>query len=187
MRYPKTNIMTRTFNLFNGKWLNTNGINIKDKVIQYKFADVPDQGGKPKGNTFRMYNGIRKRAKDIPATGDVFGFAQASGGDVDKDYIEVGASKLLDDAIQPFVGALVSDMEKKPRGEAGLKNLMRFDQYSTRGFLSDCKKIEPTAINWMETMTYSTGWFDRSLSETVFETLCFGAKGPLDVEWYCLE
>lgn len=180
MRFPNTNIMTRTLNLFFGPWLNSDGIDIQSKVIPYQFADH-------NGNSFRMFNGIRKRQKDISPTGDVFGFSAASGGDVSADYITMGAGKLLDDAIQPFCDALEKDMESNPPGEAGWRNLMRFDQYSTRGYLSDCKKIEPTAINWMETMTYSTGWYDRSLTETVLETLCFGKDGPLSMDWYCLE
>lgn len=191
MRFPETNIMTRVFHLFRSVYLNSDGIKLEDKMIQYKFADSPKQREPPKGNTFRLFNGIRFRAKDLPKDGDPFLFGRARGGDVHQDYIDIGASKLFSDAVKPFADAILSDMANHPQHdskcEAGFRNLMRFDQYSTRGYLSDCKKIEPTAISWMETMTFSTGWFDRALSETVFETLCFGSNGPLDINWYCLE
>jgi len=62
---------------------------------------------------------------------------------------------------------------------------MSFDMYSTRAYMSDCLKYSRTSINWMETMTYSTGFYDQALSETVFEDMAFGGD-PTTINWYTL-
>ncbi|KAG8988895.1 hypothetical protein FRB93_003920 [Tulasnella sp. JGI-2019a] len=165
MRFPKTNIMKRLFHLFDHLDLTTEN----KKLIDYYF--VCDEA-------FKMHNGIRKYVKDVKAHStdpdkvDPFGFAIDHGGDVNDDFIYPGYSSLYNDAIKPFTTALTNDTKPnaKPAG-AGWRKLMRFDQFSTRSYMSQCLKYDMNAINWMETMSYSTGWYDQSLAETVLEDM----------------
>ncbi|KAG8869335.1 hypothetical protein FRB97_001345 [Tulasnella sp. 331] len=179
MRFPKTNIMTRLFHLFDLlKLTEENG-----KLIPYVFAC---------NEAFKLYNGIRKTIGEVkthstePDKVDPFRFARDHGGDVSNDFIYPGYSSLYSDAITPFSDALANDLKPGAQpANAGWRKLMRFDEYSTRGYMSECMKYGRNAINWMETMSYSTGWYDQSLAETVLEDMCFGGD-PTKVHWVCL-
>ncbi|KAG8867758.1 hypothetical protein FRB97_002971 [Tulasnella sp. 331] len=69
---------------------------------------------------------------------------------------------------------------------AGWRKLMPFDDSSTRGQMSQCLKYDRSAINWMETMPYLSGWYDQSLVETVLDDMAFGG-GPTAMVWFYLD
>lgn len=180
MRFPDTNIMKRLFHLF--KLLDLTEEN--RKLLPYRFAC---------NNAFKLYNGTRKTVGEVathstqPNLVDPFNFAKDHGGDVSNDFIYPGYASLYSDAITPFSTALNNDLQPGARpAHAGWRKLMRFDEFSTRTYMSQCLKYGRNAINWMETMSYSTGWYDQSLAETVLEDMAFG-DDPTKVKWYCLE
>lgn len=180
MRYPDIPLMSRLFNLFEKLNLTeASGI-----LIDYKFSC-------PKA--WKMYNGIRKQIKDVsthstkPDKVDPFHFGEDNGGNVIKDFIYSGYQKLFSDTLTPFTTALVADTEPNAYpANAGWRKLMRFDQYSVRGYMSDCLKYPLNEISWLETMTFSTGGYSMSLAELVLAQINFGANVP-DAKWYCLE
>ncbi|GKT48204.1 putative bifunctional amine oxidase [Colletotrichum spaethianum] len=42
-------------------------------------------------------------------------------------------------------------------------------------------------VQWMETATYGTGWYDQSLTEAVLEHLDFDTKKPINDHWWCVD
>ncbi|KIO34441.1 hypothetical protein M407DRAFT_16957 [Tulasnella calospora MUT 4182] len=54
--------------------------------------------------------------------------------------------------------------------------LLKFDNYySTRGNMTLVKGIDAVTVDWVETATYGTGWFDKALSELVLEYIAFSS------------
>ena len=90
-----------------------------------------------------------------------------------------------------------SHEEKPPT--PGWDYLMKYNDYSTRAYMNIAYKPNnkelracigdgplPTAvINWLETVDKSTGWYDRSLAETVLEAMAFGApESSSKIPWW---
>jgi hypothetical protein len=67
---------------------------------------------------------------------------------------------------------------------SGTKYLMRFDEYSVRGFLADCHKYPVQVIDWLETSASITGGFDLSLAQAILNRQPFTRPG---IDWYRLE
>ncbi|KAF7972672.1 hypothetical protein HWV62_17218 [Athelia sp. TMB] len=64
-------------------------------------------------------------------------------------------------------------------------NLMQWDQYSTRAYLTKVNpKCSDAIINYMETLVTSQGLFDQALSETVMIDLIF--YGGAEIKWYSI-
>ncbi|KAG8988954.1 hypothetical protein FRB90_002474 [Tulasnella sp. 427] len=176
MRFPRTDAMNRTFQLFEGKMLNSDGFSLQDKLIPYNFDN---------DNAFACYNGqppIRRR--DLKLKSSDFEFEEIG---VDPTYLVEGADKILwDTLLENFIPPLLQDL--KDGGQAGWENLMKFDNYTTRSYLSLVGKLSTEVINWLETVTFGTGWFDQALSEMVLESIAFssywGAKRP---EFVCIK
>lgn len=181
MRYPDTNIMTRLFHLFH-----VLGFEKGKQLIPYHFSC---------DEAFKLYNGQRHKVGDVkvhstdPDKVDPFHFGKPNGGDVGEDWIYAGYGQLYEDAIKPFADALLADL--KPGAyppEAGWRRLMRFDQYSTGGYMTQCMKYDGTAINWIETMALSSAsLLSNGLAEIVLDELSFGGADPTKVEWWCIE
>lgn len=199
MRFPHNKIMDMTFNLFNRVDIGSvdkNGQPSK-KLVNYRMDS---------DNTVMYFNNIRVTKSDPPQL-DPFKFQ------IPKDYLEykykslTGASALFEYAIGPHKAAISKDFV------AGWKSLMNYDGVSTRTYLMfmindptlpEEKKggenigtpypksgLPSDVVQWMETMTYSSGWYDRGFTETVLEDLDFNfvdeAGNKLPVNWYCVD
>ncbi|KAG8853979.1 hypothetical protein FRB96_007842 [Tulasnella sp. 330] len=161
MRYPKTNIMKRLFHLFHLlKLTEENG-----KLIPYVFACE---------KAFKMYNGIRKTIGDVkthstePDKVDPFRFARDHGGDVSNDFIYPGYSSLYSDAITPFSDALANDLKPGAQpANAGWRKLMRFDEYSTRGYMSECMNSQIVLTYLIGILGSATSGGSQKLSDAM--------------------
>lgn len=178
MRFPESPVMQRLFNLFHCEQLNNekDDIEVAKSLIKYYFEDKNEK-------TFLDYNGTSVPRSD---SGETFDF-EATG--VSDASLQEGAKTILKDAYQPFVDALEDDLTKDPPGHRGWDLLKQFDKYSTRGYLSTAATTtydQPT-INWLETMTAGTGWFDQAFAESVLEWIDFGGDQEKAYDWWCLE
>ncbi|KAG8999540.1 hypothetical protein FRB90_012053 [Tulasnella sp. 427] len=176
MRFPRTDAMKRTFKLFECEMLNSDGISLKDKLIPYRF-DNPD--------AFACYNGqppIRRR--DLKLKSSDFEFEEIG---VDPAYLADGPDKILwNKLLKDFVPPLLQDL--KNGGQKGWEKLMEFDNYTTRSYLSIKGELSTEVINWLETVTFGTGWFDQALSEMVLESIAFGSYwGAETPEFVCVK
>lgn len=194
MRFPNNKIMSRTFELF--KQVGIGSVEgERGKLVDYKMKS---------DNAILMYNNVRVVGSKT-TTGDPFGF------NIPPEYINFefngikGAAGLLESALNRFKKAISGNFEE------GWKMLREFDGVSTRIYLR-FMIVDPTryptaeaidemkypkcgipanVVQWMETMTYSSGWFDRGFSETVLEDLDFnfvdGEGNKVDVSWYCVD
>lgn len=188
MRFPQTNIMTRLFHLFNYRPLKYKGKQLSELLVPYYFTAV-------KNNAYLYYNGIRRRQNDIGAEG-----FRAEELDVPPGYINVGADQIMSDAIRPFARVLMEDLTTS--STTGWDAMMRYDSYSTRGFMSTVYRPNPSfnvppvnlptqVVNWCETMSNSTGSYDKAFTAMVLDELAFGFDpNPEDTEkvnWFCLD
>jgi hypothetical protein len=141
MRFPETKLMKKTFDLFT---------ELDIPLLDYHISD-------PEKQTWLAYNGRRFRLADVKTyDNDPFGVGCQNGGNVPEEYAKKDPSKLLRDAIDPFICELLRDYS------TGLDYLFQHDEYSTRSYLS--KKYPQSVIDYMETMCFGTGWFDRALA-----------------------
>jgi len=194
MRFPETPIMKRLFDLFKYDKLKApDGKQINEKLIEYYF-DCRD------GNGIQYYNGRRKRKNATSEDADFFRAKEVGVGDV---YIKVGREKIYGDVIGRFANGLKDDMENG--GDKGWKELMDCDSYSTRSYMSHKYRpgdelvaaglpadegLPTDVVNWMETYSMTTSWFDRALTTTVLEELAFGydpAKPGYVPRFSCLD
>lgn len=175
MRFPDIDVMTRLNHLFQY-------LRLDDKLVPYIF-DSPQ--------CFRLYNGIRARQN---APGNTF---RAEDIKVPLPYIELGYTEIMNQIVKPFADALQKDLESG--GQAGWEMLKANDAHSARSYMSFAFDgpqwplwdlpgggLPTNVINWCETMARSTGWFDRSLAETVLEEIAFGYPNPNKVKWRCI-
>jgi hypothetical protein len=190
MRYPQTDIMRRLFHLFNYPPLKYKGTPLKDLLIPYYFTAKDN-------NAYLYYNGIRRRGNNV--AGESFRAEELG---VPPEYVSVGWGKIKSDVIRPFARVVSEDLATAIPSTVGWDALMKYDSYSTRGFMSNVYRpnssfivppvnVPTNVVNWCENMDTSTGWYDRAFSETVLEDLAFGFDpNPEDtkkVEWVCLE
>lgn len=152
MRFPKTPVMDRTFALFDE--LKKLGL----EVIDYHISN---------DNNWQAYNNVRLQVKDVKRAGpDPFKVAArpassdlpAGRPGLPQYWADQDPSDLLRAAIQPFLCALAKNYD-------GVLDVLIsfFDHYSTRSYLATVMNYPPAVINWIETMSFGTGWFDRAL------------------------
>ena len=86
--------------------------------------------------------------------------------------------------IQPFVSKLIPNKESPLSGsKRGWDFLLKYgDSYSVRQWFQ--KLYDYNTVEWLETYSYGTSWYDEALSEMVLEDVNFNA--PLD-QWWCVE
>ncbi|KAG8704051.1 hypothetical protein FRC11_010240, partial [Ceratobasidium sp. 423] len=188
MRFPQIPSMERVFKLFDYPPLNQGDKTLKSKLTPFLFAN---------NNTFFDYNGVTVRRSAVPSA-DPFKADQVLDSPEKQAYIKTGAAKIADDVIRPFATALLDDL--KNGTNEGWKKLMEKDTHSTRSYMGFA--YEPSAqlnlpkgplpgdvINWVETFDKSTGWYDRSLSETVLEAIAFGWQpdSARPTDWFCID
>ncbi|KAB5590639.1 bifunctional amine oxidase [Ceratobasidium theobromae] len=156
MRFPDTSVMNKTFELFD---------ELQIPLGQYNISSP---------ETYLLFNNIRLKRGEIDWTTDPFRVGEAYGGVIPDEYARQDPSQLMGIELQLFVDKLVANRE------AGLRYLLRFDHFSTRSYLAT-RGFPPAVINYLETMTMGTGWFDRAFTETVLEELAFKYNGqPID-------
>ncbi|KAF4601469.1 hypothetical protein EYR38_006122 [Pleurotus pulmonarius] len=176
MRFPDTPVMTRLFNLFRYAPLNRGDFQLFSKLKDYYFKDA-------KGNNLLYYNDVRKRQNSGPS-GDDFLWSRLG---VGHEYLAAGVEEIMKDVVTPFADELMRDIDTG--GTKGWDQLMQFDAYSTRAYMSTkylpspnlglpAHSLSPSVVNWCETFDKSTGWYDRSLAETVLEDMAFSLPGP---------
>ncbi|KAJ8475240.1 hypothetical protein ONZ45_g15681 [Pleurotus djamor] len=181
MRFPDTIVMTRLFHLFKYGPLNTLPFDLQGKLRPYLFKDAKEK-------SLLYYNDVRKTRGSDPS-GDDFQWSQL---DVSEDYLKVGVTPIVNDMVTPFSDKLVRDLAEGTH--EGWDYLMQFDAYSTRAYMSTkyipspnlglpATPLSTTTVNWCETFDKSTGWYDRSLAETVLEDMCFSLPG----DWHLIE
>lgn len=173
-RYPDADgnpSMKRLFKLFDCRQLNpADGPRLADKLLDYKFNC---------DDAFRYYNGVRTKISDKTNT---FKFQETG---ADPRLLPLGGDGVLKKyVLDDFVDGLLDDLHTG--GTKGWDHLMEFDNYSTRGYMTLKKGIDAVTVDWVETVTYGTGWFDKALSELVLEYIAFSSF--LDNPKYkCLE
>ena len=185
MRYPlpplddkgdyKPGVMQRLGWLF--KYLG-----MQDKLIDYFYSSDKSPG-------FQYFNGIRVRIGeqsdfDAPALG------------INQSYITAGTSAIVDDVVNPFAQALFDDLRDKTT--TGWEKMMSVDAHSTRSYMTFAytpnvslgipeQSLATGVVNWLETFDKSTGWYDRSFTETVLEAIAFGQAGDAVIDWKCIK
>lgn len=169
MRFPKIPAMRRLFRLFYSDELNTGEINVKSKLIEYRF-DSP--------NSFLEFNRHRARASEV-GTRDVFNFSETG---VPKRELAKGYKKVLDRVFGEFTDELKLDLEDG--GHEGWDKLMEQDHHSARSYMAVEKGLSMPIIRWCETMDTSTDSYDRAFSEACLDIVAFGDERT---EWKCLE
>ncbi|KIJ28053.1 hypothetical protein M422DRAFT_83647, partial [Sphaerobolus stellatus SS14] len=204
MRYPlpvkdqsgvyENGVMKRLGMLIDSPELNPSANNsLKDKLIPYYYAAKTGPGLQ---SGYMFYNDIRDRISNVTPMTQTF---KASEMGVDSEYSKIGAGPIVDDVLKPFANGIVNDMLHNET--TGWEQMMAYDQYSTRGYMSlvytptDFATLPQTPlptpiVNWLELFDKSSGWYDRGFTETVLEALAFSKAGTEQlppVEWKCFD
>ncbi|KAG8985254.1 hypothetical protein FRB90_004851 [Tulasnella sp. 427] len=149
-----------------------NGDRLSDKLIPYLFDSVFN-------NTFYYYNGVRTIGNNPIGTYDF----QATG--VDPRLLAIGAKTLLkEQVLDDFVPQILHNL--RHGGHSGWDHLERSDKYSTRGYMTIVKNLDEVTVDWIESMTFGTGWFDKALSELVIEYIAF-SEFLAHASYHCLD
>ncbi|KAI6143742.1 hypothetical protein BKA82DRAFT_2424013 [Pisolithus tinctorius] len=187
MRYPlpkkdeqgqyKNGIMKRLAELITYPPLNQGSDRLKDKLIPYHFEAREGYNLKP---GFYYFNGVRERISDKPGSfhADQLGVAPS--------YIKAGTDAIHTDVIEPFARLLIADIEQGKK--EGWRVMMANDSYSLRAYMSfkyipsvnldlPPQHLHHKVVNWCELLQSSTKWYDRALSEEIFESLAFARIG----------
>ncbi|OCL14974.1 hypothetical protein AOQ84DRAFT_163539 [Glonium stellatum] len=193
MRFPHNEVMKRTYQLFEY-------LDMVDDLVPYYmsdydgvcpsyFNDVQRVGPVPKGEE-NPY-GINTPGDEIVPKA----LMKRNPSDVIEEAIKPFVDRLLEDLdANPKTGleAPKKDAQGKvhppdsyDHHHSGWELLMTADSMSTRQFLRstvlpgipECVAKGPgysfNTIEWLETFTYATGWYNQSLAETVLESLDF--------------
>ncbi|KAG8703360.1 hypothetical protein FRC11_010799, partial [Ceratobasidium sp. 423] len=127
----------------------------------------------------------------------------------DYDYFHVGAVRFPDTVVMKKTFELFDELgipliPCRMLGEVGVNHGGKFPvEYATQSpsdllnheiqpFIKDyltSKGYPQSMIDYIETMCFGTGGYDRALAETVLEELCFryNQKNPKDLKWKCIE
>jgi len=200
MRFPQIPAMKRVFHLF--EYPHFNKEDSKDKLsarlVPYIFAT---------DDALMDFNGekcTRKEAKDAQTQGkDIFLSTKVIADTNSSPYVKVGTDEITKDVIYHFALGIYNDIRNNTK--TGWKMLNQFDSHSTRSYMTNVYRPSPKlnlpdkplptdVVNWCETFDKSSGWYDRSLSETVLEAIAFGwqpdpppGQKPIPTDWKCLK
>ncbi|KAI8316030.1 hypothetical protein K4K61_011058 [Colletotrichum sp. SAR11_59] len=213
MRFPANDVMDRTFRLF--KFLDIKHGKLGERtsptdwpvLIPYYLRDDKD--------VCPSYFNNEKKVGRVWEKNEVDPYKLNHGISKDQqippELLKEDPSKIFQKAIQGFLDTVKekfhpknADGGERPRNEKEDKELwsllMKADQMSVRQFLlSDHNpdgiprgpKHSYNTIQWLETATYGTGWYDQSLTEAVLETLDFDvpATDPANTNdyWWCMD
>ncbi|GKT70590.1 hypothetical protein ColTof4_03013 [Colletotrichum tofieldiae] len=208
MRFPKNAVMDRTFRLLNM-------LDIKEGLLgDRKHPDDPPRLIRyylhdDKNVCPTYFNNVLKigdpYSSEHPET-DPFGLNKGI-----PDEKKIPDHNLFEVAIKPFIAYVKKQLDayidKGTRMPAEDENklwdlLMKCDQMSVRQFLRSVKHPELpdgvpdgpgytyNTIQWLETATYGTGWYDQSLTEAVLESIDFYTTDDSKEQnkhWYCID
>ncbi|KAG9124514.1 hypothetical protein FRC07_011336 [Ceratobasidium sp. 392] len=158
MRFPHTDLMQKTFDLFD----------LLD-IPKLKYSISRD-------TNFMLYNNVRKRKSDLNRTAwldDPFKVF----GSLPKPWVEEDPSILLYRAVHPWLIRLRDAhlIENPKEQDLEMRKIFQeVDRYSTRSYLNIKMEYPFEIINWIETTTFGTGWFDRAFvggSETIIKSM----------------
>ncbi|KAJ4246033.1 hypothetical protein NW762_013778 [Fusarium torreyae] len=202
MRFPNNDIMKRTFQLFHFLGLDKG----RGGLIPYYLDDELDKCPS-------YFNDVRHFGNpwDKPNVDDPFKINSGlpDNGKIDPKFLKTDPAKLVSEALDPFIkltkkmaqDAINEPNEQKELKDKFWKHMMAADHQSIRQFLmSDdnphnkpVRTFNYNTIEWLESATYGTGWYDQALSECVLEELDFGTPKQDEVQkkgvqyWWCLE
>ncbi|KAL2671599.1 hypothetical protein Neosp_014189 [[Neocosmospora] mangrovei] len=204
MRFPNNDIMKRTFQLFNLIGLHQG----KGGIIPYYLDDIDGVCPSYFNDVRQVGNAWNKGLKDPFRINS----GLPEGGKIPDEFLEQDPSKLVSDSLAPFIKDIQEKFDAALKevdggtiqGEASKelwKRLMAADHMSTRQYLASDqnpenqkgkhRKFNYNTIEWLETATYGTGWYDQALSECVLEELDFGTpaqdKYPGVQWWWCID
>ena len=166
MRFPDTPFMKRTFDLARNR-------NLKVKLILYILQMVT-----PSANTWLLYNNARANNQAPSLTDDPFGVSGYVSDPSVRTY--EGVYEKLFGVVQPF-----RDLFRvPPNGTLDIATAMDtlFEQtnnFSMRSYMFQ-NGSSASDINWCETISDSTGSYDRAFSES---KLSDALRGFLIVIW----
>ncbi|OHE94888.1 flavin containing amine oxidoreductase [Colletotrichum orchidophilum] len=219
MRFPKNAVMDRTFRLFNmlgieqGQLGDRTHVDDPPRLIKYYLRD--DNNVCP-----TYFNNVRKVGNpffpDDETKTDPFGLNKGIAEDkqIPDRLTRTDPGVLFETAIGDFIAYVKKSLDDyiddgtpmNPEDEKKLWDLlMRCDQMSVRqflrsvevpGFPEDAPKgpgFSYNTIQWLETATYGTGWYDQSLTEAVLESIDFyitddPKKGKeINNHWFCID
>ncbi|CAE6452533.1 unnamed protein product [Rhizoctonia solani] len=179
MRFPRTSVMKPTYRLFR---------ELEIPLLEYRMKTE---------ESFLYYNGIRVQRSN--AQGQDFGARQSQRGNVPDEWVDKGYDNLLNNVYARWLYALRKDFKKNfellvaKYDKHSTRSLMAFvefpvvDDPETGEVIFPAKELYPTTvINWLETMAFSVGWFDRAFVETILEMYAF-AEGLPDTKWRCVK
>ncbi|KAL9567493.1 hypothetical protein ACKAV7_008443 [Fusarium commune] len=205
MRFPNNDIMKRTFQLFHFIGLDKGRgglipyyLEDEDDVCPSYFNDVRPVGDpwkKPNvDDPFKINSGLPDNGK------------------IDPRFLKADPAKLVSEALAGFIDETKKKAQeaiKEPENQNEKKkefwdHLMKADHQSIRQFLmSDDnpynkprRTLNYNTIEWLETATYGTGWYDQALSQCVLDELDFGTPKQTELEkelgekvqyWWCIE
>ncbi|KAF7545287.1 hypothetical protein G7Z17_g9284 [Cylindrodendrum hubeiense] len=213
MRFPNNHIMKRTFRLFDLIGLKKG----KGGLIPYYFPPDDDKVCPSYFNDISRVGNVWPEVEEdkpkVEGVGDPFNINSGlpTNAQVDKDVLAKSPSDVVAAALKDFIEDTKEKFKKTrdeiAKGEGEIKatelwtHLMKFDNMSVRQFLSS-KDNGPgmtkgpgynyNTIEWLETVTYGTGWYDQSLTECVLEELDFAIPKEEEGEpkhnyWYCID
>ncbi|KAL0936957.1 flavin containing amine oxidoreductase [Colletotrichum truncatum] len=204
MRFPENDVMTRTFQLFKllgiekGKLGDRKSAKDDPVLVPYYLKD--DKGVCPSyfndvrhvGNPYGPYNPDPWRLNEgIPKCDQI-----------PAHILQESPDCLFERAIDKYLQAVKRGLDDRKKGkpptpeeEEKFWNMLRLsDQMSTRQFLLSVKNpgdipdgpgYSYNTVQWMETATYGTGWYDQSLTEAVLEALDFNTQDGEN--WWCVD
>ncbi|KAB5590640.1 bifunctional amine oxidase [Ceratobasidium theobromae] len=148
MRFPSTPLMAKTFELFTA------------------IGVTPDPYTFSHEQNILFFNNIRIKRGDIKWKDDPFKVGQANGGVIPDEFAKQDPSELLSSRIRLFINGLVNNYE------TGLQDLLEFDHFSTRSYLTTIARFSPALVDYIETMTTAPAG-SIGLLQTVLEELAF--------------
>ncbi|KAI2472271.1 hypothetical protein F4781DRAFT_438490 [Annulohypoxylon bovei var. microspora] len=185
MRFPENEVMRRTFELFEYIGLRKG----KGGLIPYYLGD--DNNVCPS-----YFNDVHQvgRIWKTPEVNDPYNINSGlpEDGKIPIELLQEDPATLVGKALEEFITTTKAKLDD--RRDSLPKNseeenefwefLMRADNMSVRQFLASTDNgplpegpgYNFNTIEWLETATYGTGWYDQSLSECVLEELDFALK-----------
>ncbi|KAF7560122.1 hypothetical protein G7046_g4037 [Stylonectria norvegica] len=205
MRFPNNSVMKRTFQLFDFIGLKKE----KGGLIPYYLDDINNVCPSYFNDIHCTGNVWTKDADDPYKINE----GLPTDGKIDPGLLKCNPATLVSDALKGLIentkakfAALWDEIDSAPtksgpKATELWKHLMEADNMSVRQFLAskdngpnipEGPQYNFNTIEWLETATFGTGWYDQSLTECVLEELDFATPPyvpgtPYVDWWWCVE